>query len=91
MYLSWSGRFMSILEMIRGKGYCCDGYYCDTALLGLLEGGNVLCVIGMMLRSIYCYVLMQSVGEIGMHIAEGRVKHQLPIVAVITIRAAAAG
>ena len=71
--------------------YCCDGYCCGTALHGLLEGGTVLCVIRVMLRRIYCYVLTQRVWGIGMLIAEGSVKHQLPIVAVITIRAAAAG
>ena len=44
-----------------------------------------------MLRRIHCYVLTQRVRGIGMHIAQGSVKHQLAIVAVITIRAAAAG
>ena len=62
--------------------YCLDGYW-GKALHGWLERGIVLCVIRVMLRRIYCYVLTQRVRGIGMHIAQGGVKHQLPIVAVI--------
>ena len=70
--------------------YCLDGYW-GKALHGWLERGIVLCVIRVMLRRIYCYVLTQRVkGNWDAH-SQGSVKHQLPIVAVITIRAAAAG
>ena len=45
--------------------------------------GTVLCVIRVMLRRIYCYVLTQRViGNWDAH-SQGSAKHQLPIVAVI--------